>query len=106
MKGKKKFLGMALGAICSMTLIGGSAYAMEYSGADSTIKEPTVSTTGDGESYTREELAEKLGITPEELDAKVVRYEFKLTEEATKISGRVENGVHISQEVTKITDEK
>ncbi|MDV4151319.1 hypothetical protein R0131_10740 [Clostridium sp. AL.422] len=105
MKGKKKFLGMALGAICAMTLIGGSAYAMEYSGVDSEIKEPTVATTGDGESYTREELAEKLGITPEELDAKVVRYEFKLTE-ASKTSGRVENGVLISQEVTKITDEK
>lgn len=55
-------------------------------------KEPTVSNNGDGESYSREELAKKIGMTPEEFDKQVKTYEFPLTG-STQISGKVENGV-------------
>lgn len=57
-------------------------------------KEPTVSAHGDGESYSREELAKKLGITLEEFDEQVRTYEFPLTG-STTISGKVENDVHL-----------
>ena len=93
MKGKRKMLVFILGAICSIALIGGSVLAME-SGWLKDSKEPTVSANGDGESYNREELADKLGMTLEEFDKQLKTYEAPL-QNTTRISGKVENGVHI-----------
>ncbi|HHW31370.1 MAG TPA: hypothetical protein GXX20_06810 [Clostridiaceae bacterium] len=99
MKGKKKITVLILGSICSIALVGGSAFAMENKWLKDG-KEPTVFAKGDGESYSREELADKLRMTLEEIDGQVRTYEFPLTN-STRISGRVENGIH-----TAISKEK
>jgi len=91
MKGKKKTTTLILGAICTMSLIGRSVFAMENRWIRDD-KEPTVSTKGDGESYSREELAEKLGMTLDEFDKEVKTHEFSLTD-SSSLSGKVENDV-------------
>ncbi len=97
---RTKVTAITLGAICSIALVGGSVFAMGNNGAKSGVKAPTVSTKGDGKSYSREELAKKLGLTLEEFDKQVQANEFPITG-SSKISGRVENGVHTLIDSTK-----
>lgn len=56
-------------------------------------KKPASSTTGDGTTYTPEELAKKLGKSINELGDQDQLVELPLTE-AVKQSGNVNNGVH------------
>jgi hypothetical protein len=91
MKNSKKMIAFA--TIVSIALVSGSIYAQEGSGEKTVSQKTTGSVTGDGEAYSAEELAKKLGISLKELESKVRPVELSLSE-ATRFSGKVNNGVH------------